>query len=49
MSSAVSSAVSSATCPFKATTPHIYTLIRLHITWFKEAGMTSGKMKGRTG
>lgn len=36
---------------FTATAPHIYTCIsiRLHISWFKEAGMTSGKMKGRNG
>jgi hypothetical protein len=33
--------------PFKATAPHIYILIRLHIPWFKEAEMISGKMKGR--
>jgi len=41
--------VASATVPSKATTPHIYTLIRLNISWLKEAGMTPGKMKGRNG
>jgi len=41
--------VAGATGPSKATTPHIYILIRLHIPWLKEVGMTSGEMKGRNG
>jgi hypothetical protein len=40
-------AVASATGPIKTTTPHIYTLIRLHTSWFKEAGTTSEERKGR--
>jgi hypothetical protein len=41
--------VASATVPYKATTPQTYIFIRLYIPWFKEAGMTSGKTKGRKG